>query len=165
MSTRPEHRAVVTDYLQMREAADAIQAARVALERLAALSGADSHVSVRLSMPWESGDEPTLRIEIATVRERVNRCQRVLDIRKWSGPTAEAIAEQLYTAKCVCDDCEARRHAEELYAFQAARPPIVIFEPREPEPVNLDEKEDEEPESPAEALVRAHLERMHTTHT
>ena len=32
MSTRPKHRAVVTDSLQMREAADAIQAARVALE-------------------------------------------------------------------------------------------------------------------------------------
>ena len=159
MSTRPKHRAVVTDSLQMREAADAIQAARVALERLAALSGADSHVSVRLSMPWESGDEPTLRIEIATVRERVNRCQRVLDIRKWSGPTAEAIAEQLYTAKCVCDDCEARRHAEELYAFQAARPPVVIFEPREPAAGNEEPADDEEP-SPMAALVDAYLERQ-----
>ena len=152
MSTRPKHRAVVTD-------ADAIQAARVALERLAALSGADSHVSVRLSMPWESGDEPTLRIEIATVRERVNRCQRVLDIRKWSGPTAEAIAEQLTAAKCVCDDCEARRHAEELYAFQAARPPVVIFEPREPAAGNEEPADDEEP-SPMAALVDAYLERQ-----
>ena len=126
MSTRPEHQAVVTDSLQMREAADAIQAAR------AALSGADSHVSVRLSMPWEPGDEPALRIEIATVRERVNRCQCVLDIREWSGPTADAIAEQLFTAKCVCDRCEARRHAEELHARKAARPPVDVFAPCEP---------------------------------
>lgn len=150
----------MTDALQLHEATEAIAQARAALERLAALSGADSHVKVSLGMPWEPGDKPTLRIEIATVSVRVNQCQRTIDIREWSGPTAESIAEQLTCGgarPCVCDRCEARRRATERYAELDARPPIEVFAPREDE----EEEEEEEPESPAESLLRAHLERLH----